>query len=242
MSQTARAVAGASRWRAPAPTALRAVQAGVIDASHPVSVFIADQHPVMIAGLRSVFHEDAGFLVVGSAATTDDASSVLTRELIPVCIAEDLLPGGGAGRLCRLIRDLGRPTRIVVTSSSASAGDAARAFAAGAAAFISRASSPHRFLDAVTAAATGARYADPTVAFDVLASQQGPRRRSAFGLTRAEAAVLAHLPLGRTNREIGNALNISENTVKTHLASVMRKLGAHDRAEVAAFAVRNEIG
>jgi len=208
----------------------------------PVDIFIADQHPVMIAGLQSVFDKTGSFRVVGSAATTDEAMRMLNHRPAPVCIAEDALPGGGAGRLCRLIRELEGLTRVVVTSATASAGDAARAFEAGAAAFISRASSPHRFLDAVTAVAGGARYADPTVAFDVLASRQGHRRRSAFDLTRAEAAVLAHLPLGRTNREIGDALNISENTVKTHLASVMRKLGAHDRAEVAAFAVRNEIG
>jgi DNA-binding NarL/FixJ family response regulator len=129
-----------------------------------------------------------------------------------------------------------------VTAEAPSAADASRSFDEGACGFIARAASADRFVDAVAAAANGSCYVDPALAFDVItARSRRARRASPFGLTPAEIAVLSQLPLGRTNREIGAALNISENTVKTHLSSVMRKIGARDRAEAAAFVVRHEL-
>jgi DNA-binding NarL/FixJ family response regulator len=91
--------------------------------------------------------------------------------------------------------------------------------------------------------ARGDEYIDPRLAPKIAAMASGDRRaRGPFDLTVMEMRVLEKLPLGMTNAEIGEALGIKENTVKTHMRTAMYKLKAKDRAHAAAIAVREGLG
>jgi two-component system NarL family response regulator len=100
-------------------------------------------------------------------------------------------------------------------------------------------SEPSVLRQAVRQVANGETYADPRIAAKLVAfATKGRRTKGPFDLTLQEMRVLEKLPKGLTNRQIGGELGISEDTVKTHLSNALRKIKAKDRAEAAAFAVR----
>lgn len=130
-------------------------------------------------------------------------------------------------------------TRVVMLTSFASTGALVQAFSAGAKGFVMKESQPAVLRDAVRAVAQGDTFTDPRVGAKLVAlASRNRRTKGPFGLTLQEMRVLELLPRGLTNREIGNELGITEDTVKTHLRHALRKLKARDRVEAAAIALR----
>lgn len=127
---------------------------------------------------------------------------------------------------------------------SAPASDAAllTVLAAGANGYLVEESEPRMLHCAARAVATGGTFVDPRVAASLVRIAMGGRFAGPFGLTVQEVKVLGFLPGGLKNREIAQRIGVSENTVKTHLRNALRKLGARDRAEGAAVAVRLGLG
>src|SRR3954471_23943730 len=128
MSLPALALAG-SMPAAPAP------RIGDDALAASISVFVADQHPVMVAGIEAILVDSPRYRILGTAATTDAAIEALAGSRARVALVEDALPGGGAFKVCRRLRELNVTTRVVVTSAAPSAGSASRAFDAGAVGF-----------------------------------------------------------------------------------------------------------
>jgi DNA-binding NarL/FixJ family response regulator len=205
-----------------------------------ITVLIADDHPVVRQGLRVLLSLEDDIEVVGEVG--DGAEAVeMAAALGPDVILLDLkLPVlDGLGVLANL-RDRGLPARTLVLTSVADQASVTVAMRAGAAGFLYKDVDPDALVRAVRSVHDGNTVLAPEAAGSLVRS--GARSGAVAGLdalTAREREVLAQLAEGRSNREIARLLHMSEKTVKTHVSSVLAKLGVADRTQAALYAVRN---
>ena len=205
-----------------------------------ITVLIADDHPVVRQGLRVLLSLEDDIEVVGEVG--DGAEAVdLAAALVPDVILLDLkLPVlDGLGVLADL-RDRGLPSHTLVLTSVADQASVTVAMRAGAAGFLYKDVDPDALVRAVRSVYDGNTVLAPEAAGSLV--RAGARSAAVAGLdalTAREREVLAQVAEGRSNREIARLLHMSEKTVKTHVSSVLAKLGVADRTQAALYAVRN---
>jgi DNA-binding NarL/FixJ family response regulator len=189
-------------------------------------ILVVDDHALMRDALRATIEDAEGLDVAGEAETASDAL-VLAQTRQPDVVLLDLVLPGAEGLSC--LEELRRrhpDTPVVVFSGVDDPDLIAGSLARGAAAFVLKRTNP---LDLATAIRQAV---EPTM-FHRPAPLSGASRAR---LTEKELEVLAQLALGRSNREIAQALWISVQTVKFHLGNVYRKLGAATRTEAVRIA------
>ncbi|MBV1850052.1 response regulator [Catellatospora tritici] len=191
-----------------------------------ITVLLADDHPVVRAGLRGMLEAEPDLRVVGEAASGPEAVTA-AAALVPDVILMDLrMPGGdGATATERILRG-GSRSRVVVLTTYESDADILRAVEAGASGYLLKDASPGELAAAVRAAARGETVLAPSVAGRLLRQVRQPAQP---GLSAREAEVLRLVARGLTNGDIGRELFISEATVKTHLLRIFTKLDVADR-------------
>jgi DNA-binding NarL/FixJ family response regulator len=205
-----------------------------------IRLVIVDDHPIVREGVTAALTADNGFHVVGDAATPPEAMQAV-RDLDPDVVVLDLRLGaaGGGTDLCSALQRLSTRLRVIVLTSFPTESNMLAAFEAGAKGFLVKDSDIGMLRDAVRTVATGGTFIDPRVAAKLVnVATKGRRAKGPFGLTMQEMRVLAVLPRGLTNRDIGIELGVSEETVKSHLRRAMAKLKVHDRTQAAAVAIR----
>ena len=205
-----------------------------------ITVLIADDHPVVRQGLRVLLSLEDDIEVVGEVG--DGAEAVeLAAALVPNVILLDLkLPVlDGLGVLADL-RDRGLPSHTLVLTSVADQASVTVAMRAGAAGFLYKDVDPDALVRAVRSVHDGNTVLAPEAAGSLVRSRARATAVAGFdALTAREREVLAQVAEGRSNREIARLLHMSEKTVKTHVSSVLAKLGVADRTQAALYAVRN---
>jgi DNA-binding NarL/FixJ family response regulator len=205
-----------------------------------ITVLIADDHPVVRQGLRVLLSLEDDIEVVGEVG--DGAETVeLAAALVPDVLLLDLkLPVlDGLGVLAEL-RDRGLPSRTLVLTSVSDQASVTVAMRAGAAGFLYKDVDPDALVRAVRSVHDGNTVLAPEAAGSLVRSRTRGAAVAGLGaLTAREREVLAQVAEGRSNREIARLLHMSEKTVKTHVSSVLAKLGVADRTQAALYAVRN---
>jgi DNA-binding NarL/FixJ family response regulator len=193
------------------------------------SVLIVDDHPLMRRVLCDVLGDENDLLVAGQASDGAEAIGQF-RTLRPDVTLMDLqMPRFDGIRGIEGIRAVEPDARIVVLTSFAGDVRVRRAMAAGAAAYVLKTASGTELIRTLRDALSNRSSTRPvktSVARD-------PRE-----LTQRELNVLREISNGRTNHAIGNALSVSEETVKTRVKRILEKLGAEDRAHAVAIAAR----
>lgn len=201
-----------------------------------IRLLLADDHPVVRAGIRAMLESEADLEVVGEAATAEDAVRLARGDSVDLVLMDLQFPGTVQGaEATRRIRAVPGAPRVLVLTNYDTDADILGAIEAGASGYLLKDAPPDTLLAAVRAAAVGEQALAPGLSSRLDASQASGER-----LTVREAEVLALVAEGRTNREIGKALFLSEATVKSHLVHIFTKLGVGSRT--AAVARARELG
>ena len=201
-----------------------------------IRVLLADDHPVVRAGVTGMLATEPGLEIVGEAGSGEEAVD-LARVLRPDVILMDLrMPGGDGVSATRRIRAELPGTAVLVLTTYDTDADILRAVEAGAAGYLLKDLPRADLAAAIRAAARGETVLAPAVAGRLLTRMRGGAPAEA--LSRREAAVLGLAARGLTNAEIGRELFISEGTVKTHLARASAKLGVSGRTALVARAMQ----
>jgi DNA-binding NarL/FixJ family response regulator len=198
-----------------------------------VRLILVDDHPIVRAGLRSLFLADSGVDVVGEAATGEEAIA-LARRLSPDVALCDLRLGGGIDGVetTRQLRGLGPAPAVVILTTFDRDAEILGAVEAGAAGYLLKDAPAEEITAAILAAAAGQPMLSPELTARMVRVMRSPRVR----LTQREIEVLRLLDTGASNREIAKILFVTEATVKTHLVHIFEKLGVGSRSRAVAVA------
>ncbi|MFD4247651.1 response regulator [Streptomyces sp. NPDC058525] len=208
-----------------------------------IRVLVADDQTIIRTGLRIMLNAQLGIEVVGEAADGREAVR-LARELRPdVCLFDIRMPVLDGLEATRLVAGPGvaDPLAVVVITTFDLDEYVYGALRAGARGFLLKDTGPDLLAQAVRSASGGEALIAPSVTVRLLQAFAGlpagrPVAQPVSPVTAREEQVLLAVARGLTNTEIADALHISLSTVKTHLASLMAKLGARNRVEIAMWA------
>lgn len=203
----------------------------------PIRVAIVEDHALVRAGLRTSL-EAAGMEVVAEAFDGVTAPAALAQAIPDVAVIDLGLPGKDGIALTREIKQLAGAPKVVILTMHEMDDEVLAALAAGADAYCVKSSDPAFVIDAIRAVAAGGAYFDPRVAHVVLRRFTGVGRPDGSPLTPRETEVLTLIAAGAGNNEIAQRLHLGLGTVKGHVADVLDKLSASDRAQAAVTAYR----
>ena len=209
--------------------------AGDSASSIPLGVLIVDDHFVVRSGLSASLELDDDIRIVAEAERGEDVVPTYQRHRPAVVLMDLQLPGiGGIGATAAL-RAAEPAARILIFSTFARNDEIQSALDAGALGYLQKSATRAELVAALRTVARGVRYIPADIARELNTLRQGP------AITSREREILALIAAGRANKEIGDVLQISEDTVKRHVSHILQKLEVHDRAQATAEAIRRGI-
>lgn len=208
-----------------------------------VRVIVADDQDLVRTGLRMILDAQPDIEVVGEAADGRQAVALARQTRPDVCLFDIRMPEMDGIEATRRLAgpEVEDPIPVIVITTFDLDEYVHGALKAGARGFLLKDAGPDLLVQAINAAANGDALIAPSVTVRLLSafsdsSDLGPPKQPVEPLTGREEEVLVTVARGRTNVEIADELHISLSTVKTHLASLMNKLGARNRVEIAMWA------
>ncbi|HEX2011016.1 MAG TPA: response regulator transcription factor [Roseateles sp.] len=198
----------------------------------PIRVLAVDDHPLMRQGIASLLSAQPDIELVAEAADGHEAIACFKSLRPDVTLMDLQMPGlDGTAAIQRIIA-LQPSARILVLTTYKGDAQARRAFEAGASGYLLKNSIRRELIEAIRQVHAGRRHVPMEVAAEL------GQYALAESLSGREMDVLRQLCRGGSNKQIGQALGLSEDTVKTHMKGVLSKLGALDRTQAVVVALR----
>jgi DNA-binding NarL/FixJ family response regulator len=200
-----------------------------------IRILVVDDHPIVRQGLVAALEDEPDFQVVGAAQSAEEALKSL-GSLQPDVVLLDLeLPGvGGVAAIPRVLAASAN-SRVLVFTAYDTEERVLGALRAGAKGYLLKGATAAEIARAVRAVASGGSALEPRIAARLVTEMSAPRS-AARHLTPREREILHLIADGQSGKQIARTLGISERTVKFHTSSLMRKLGADNRAQAVALA------
>jgi two-component system, NarL family, response regulator len=200
-----------------------------------IRILIVDDHPVVRAGLTSMLGTQPGIEVIGSVSSGEEALEMLQLHRLDLLLLDLRMPGlNGIDTLLALKRK-GITARTIILTSYETDEDIYRAVQAGAEGYLLKNTSQREMVGAIRSVHAGKRYIPRHIASRLA------ERMMRSNLTNRELEILKMLAKGLTNKQIGRALGISDNTARNHVNSIIEKLEVSDRTEAATTAIQRGI-
>jgi DNA-binding NarL/FixJ family response regulator len=207
-----------------------------------IRVLLADDQAMVRAGFRMILESEPDIVVVGEAADGEQAVEA-TRRLRPDVVLMDIqMPGEDGLRATRRITERpGQPSRVVILTTFERDDYVYEALQSGASGFLLKNAPPEQLVHAVRVVAAGDALLAPSITRRII--EQFARRpikpeldEQLQSLTQREREVLAMLARGKSNAELAAELFVTEGTIKTHVSSLLAKLGLRDRVQAVVVA------
>jgi DNA-binding NarL/FixJ family response regulator len=206
----------------------------------PLRVLMADDHPIVLAGMKALVATDPELDIIGEARDGRVALE-LAKELRPDAAVLDIgMPGLNGLEVALALRTEAPEIRVIILTVHEDRAYLRQALEAGVSAYLLKRSAAEELVRAIHAVAEGGLYLDPAVAGKVVGTAPRSTPNTAFGapadLSERETEVLRLLAEGHTSKEISSRLSISVKTVETYKARAMDKLGFKTRVDVVRYA------
>lgn len=195
-------------------------------------LLLVDDHPIVREGLRAYLSLQPGLTVVGEAESVPEALELLSQTNPDLILLDVQLEGENGLSLLATLRKREVAPKVLLLTSFLDEDYLREALRLGAAGYLLKRAGQGTLLDGIRAALRGERPLDPAAVALLPALQDDPLKR----LTPREHTVLELLAEGLSNKAIAKRLNVGEKTVKTHVSSVLAKLGVKDRTQAALYA------
>jgi DNA-binding NarL/FixJ family response regulator len=209
------------------------------------TILLADDHPVVRQGLRTLLESEPNFSVVGEASDGLEVADLVERLKPQVAVVDVMMPGLNGLEVTRQIRRRAPQTRVVILSMYADEAYVLEALRNGAAGYVLKDSSAVDLVKAVREVATGRRFLSPPLSERAIEAYEQKASAASLDtyetLTTREREVLHLAAEGHSNHEIAARLKISPRTVETHRAHLMRKLGLKSQVDLIRYALRRKI-
>lgn len=207
-----------------------------------IRVLIADDHKIVRQGLRFLLSQESGIEVAGEAADGVAALEAV-RALRPDVVLLDLfMPGLDGIAVLKALQADGLASGVLVLTSSQDDAHLVQAIRAGALSYLPKTAGVDQVVASVRAAARGESVLQPAATARLLRELRRGSAADPLGrLTPRERDVLTEVARGRSNREIARALSVSEETVKSHVSSILGKLSLADRTQAAIFGLQRQL-
>ena len=208
----------------------------------PIRVFLVDDHSIVRTGLNAYLSTEPGIEVVGEAADGREALarlSVLAAGAgVPDVILMDMqMPHLGGVETTARVKSAWPEIDVIAVTSFIEEARIRAALEAGATGYLLKDADAQDVVDAIRAAVAGEVRLDPVAAAALASGLRAPRS-AVEDLTPREREVIVLVADGRTNREIGRRLGVTERTARTHVSNILTKLGLASRTQAAMWAVR----
>lgn len=207
--------------------------------SQLIKVVVAEDHALVRQGISMLLGARGGFNLVAETALGSEVE-ILVQFHRPDLLLLDLALSDSSGiEVARKVKRVAPQTRILVVTGNVYPGSVANAFAAGADGFVLKHEDGLELLEAIRTVLSGRRYISPQVtkALGTSATKQAQNAETSQSLTQREQQIVRMIAKGGSNQEIADALHISVLTARKHRQNVMLKLGLHNGAEIAAYAM-----
>lgn len=206
-------------------------------------IAIVDDHPLVRSGVVKALEKDPDFQIVGEGETHDDAVRIAQQHLPDIMVLDISMPGGGINA-ARTIAATCPAVKIVFLTVSEDESTVAQALEVGARGYLLKGVRGVDFVATLRNVAVGEAVVLPALAARLLTSGKSPSsaaRDLIAQLTARELEILKHLSQGKNNREIGDAVGLTERTVKHYMHNILQKLHVRSRLAAALIAER-ELG
>jgi len=203
--------------------------------STQIRAVIADDHPVVREGLRALVNSQQDMKVVGEAANGQQAVEQFLLHLPDILLLDLRMPEMNAIEAMHAILEKAPEARIIVLSTYNLDEDIYRSLKAGAKAYLLKDSPREQLLESIRSVHAGLLSISPSIGVRLAARLRGP------DLTDREVDITRLVVAGKTNKEIGASLKITEGTVKVHISHVLKKLGAGGRTDAIRIALERGI-
>lgn len=199
------------------------------------TVFIADDHPLLLRGLADLIARDPGFLVVGSALEGKSALAMIRQEVPDVAVLDLRMPGLSGPEIAAELGRLGLATRCVLLTATASNAELYDAVMAGVAGIVFKEATVETLAKCIHQVAAGGRWLPAEIVGDAVESEASRRirwQKLSSLLTMREMEIARLAAENRPNGQIALDLGISKGTLKIHMNNIYRKLQVSSRGEL----------
>ncbi len=208
-------------------------------------VLIAEDHALLRFGLKTAFEAKSSISKIYEAYTGEEAIELIKNNSVDAVIMDLGLPNMNGIEAAKEIQKIDKNIKIIILTSHSSEEEVIESIKAGARAYCSKEVNPDKIADIVSSVIEGALWFDSKIANIILNEicKNSKRCRlnisNNFNLTDREKEILNYICEGLNNSDISKILDVSINTVKTHVSSIIQKLGVEDRTQAVVKAYKN---
>lgn len=210
-----------------------------------IKILVVDDHALVRLGLKTLINDQPGLLVIGEAATAEEAIQK-TNKLQPDIVLMDIrMPGGGGVQATRQILESHPHIKVIILTSFLKDELILDSIQSGAVGYVLKQANNEVLLRSIEAAARGEALLDSATTANLLVQMRKLRKnleKNAFhDLSERELSILLEVTRGKTNAEIARDLYLSAKTVRNHVSTIMEKLHLNNRVELATYAMKHNI-